>query len=175
MSERTPKPFEAAVRLLLDLHVLMETGEGSGEEANQIRELLNVYWGYCNPDYQPELRMNEQEIAAFDLVSIHLAIQNSRDVILPFETALRCWLELIVLMDTGKDDTVESDAVRDRLDIPYGWCSNSKIADRLSEREKEVLIQVVCLIHHSDDPDAPKQMKAILDFKSDSCKEYYNQ
>lgn len=42
--ERTMKPFEKILRLLLDLHSLMESGGGDSEEAERIRDEMSTSW-----------------------------------------------------------------------------------------------------------------------------------
>jgi len=38
-------PFEKSLRLLLDLHVLIEAGKGDGDEADNIRDLMDESYG----------------------------------------------------------------------------------------------------------------------------------
>jgi hypothetical protein len=45
MREKMNNPFEKSLRLLLDLHVLIEAGKGDGDEADNIRDLMDESYG----------------------------------------------------------------------------------------------------------------------------------
>lgn len=59
----------------------------------------------------------------------------------PFEVALRLLLDLHVLMEAGKSDSPEADDIRDKLDVPYGWCSTPR-ENVMTRKEMELLGQV---------------------------------
>lgn len=63
------KPFETALRLLLELHVLMENGQGESQEANDVRDKLDVPCGWYSGNHNPEIEMTGLEKHLLDLVS----------------------------------------------------------------------------------------------------------
>ncbi len=61
-----------------------------------------------------------------------------------FEQALRLTLALEKLIDEGKGDDPEADAVRNELDVFVGWCGPLYHPEkRLTEDEKRFLAQVM--------------------------------
>lgn len=63
------RPFERALRLLLDLHAATEAGKGESPEADRIREELDSSYGWCSQDFQPENRLSEAERKLLEEVS----------------------------------------------------------------------------------------------------------
>lgn len=58
----------------------------------------------------------------------------------PFEKSLRLLLELHTLMEAGKGEAPEADAIRDQMDGPWGWRGGpKKETDLLSPHEKDLL------------------------------------
>ncbi len=61
-----------------------------------------------------------------------------------FGRALRLAIALDDLIDAGKGDSPEADTVRDNLDPFVGWCGpQCRPEDRLSEEERQLLVQVL--------------------------------
>jgi hypothetical protein len=58
----------------------------------------------------------------------------------PFEKSLRLLLELHVLMEAGKGDEPEANAIRDQMDGPWGWHGGPKReGDLLTQDERDLL------------------------------------
>jgi hypothetical protein len=55
-----------------------------------------------------------------------------------FEKALGLTMKLHALFKEGRGDSDDADALRDQLDVYYGWCS-PKCANTLSDVERRLL------------------------------------
>jgi hypothetical protein len=66
------RPFEIALRLTLELHEFMENGDGNNKRADAIRDELDVFVGWCNPDRSPEKRLTADEKDLLERVSVAL-------------------------------------------------------------------------------------------------------
>ena len=66
--------FEKALRLLLRLHELGEAGLNDSEEADDVREQMDVHWNWCIAEEKDVL--TENEIRIIDDVSAALRDSN---------------------------------------------------------------------------------------------------
>lgn len=62
--KRTFGRFENALRLMLELHDLCETGRGDSEEANQVRDKMDGPWGWHGGPHDGDLTEPEQALLA---------------------------------------------------------------------------------------------------------------
>lgn len=56
------KPFEKSLRLLLELHSLTETGEEESTRADEIRDSLDIPWGWGRAEEKELLTADEKEV-----------------------------------------------------------------------------------------------------------------
>ena len=68
---RKQRRFERALRLTLELHELVETGQDESEQAEKIREALDTHIGW-SPDPCFEWRLTAEEMKILSQVSVAL-------------------------------------------------------------------------------------------------------
>lgn len=66
-TERSQRRFERALRLLLELHVLIETHQGNSPEADAVRDALDPYFGWCADTERN--RLTKEQKTTLELVS----------------------------------------------------------------------------------------------------------
>ena len=64
--------FEKTLRLLLDLHALERVGEGDSAAADEVRDNLDIPFGWCSSQVSPEERLTESEVKVINAVSAKL-------------------------------------------------------------------------------------------------------
>ena len=63
------KPFKECLTLLLNLHVLIENGEGDSVEADDIRDKMDIFYGWCCGTHSLEFTMTDYEKSLMNEIS----------------------------------------------------------------------------------------------------------
>lgn len=69
--QREVKRFEKALKLLLDLHVMIEEGNDETEECDAIRDKMDVYWGWGSGINANDI-LSDEEVKILDMVCVAL-------------------------------------------------------------------------------------------------------